>query len=194
MAECFRGQASVAHRLLEQCAQGVPELVGVKRRDPEPVCELAADVLCAGDGQPVGAGGFGAASSTGSEQRIKHVPLHLTGGVVGGAGAAQRRRESRGTDPETDDSPRRTGHAEIVQLEWNIDAWAVPFNMSNPLVSDHPAAQLHRNGHQPQRERTKMTWMSGTCLCALIWCRRGPGLGADQVADAPADLCMTVGV
>ncbi len=99
MAECFRGQASVAHGLLEQCAQGVPELVGVKRRDPEPVCELAADVLCAGDGQPVGAGGFGAASSTGSEQRIKHVPLHLTGGVVGGAGAAQRRRESQGTDP-----------------------------------------------------------------------------------------------
>ena len=29
---------------------------------------------------------------------------------------------------------------------------------------------------------------------ALIWCRRGPGLGADQVADAPADFCMTVGV
>jgi hypothetical protein len=31
-----------------------------------------------------------------------------------------------------------------VQLEWDIDARAVPFNMSNPLVSDHPAARLQR--------------------------------------------------
>jgi hypothetical protein len=35
-----------------------------------------------------------------------------------------------------------------VQLEWDIDARAVPFNMSNPLISDHPAAQLQRNGHE----------------------------------------------
>jgi hypothetical protein len=54
VAECFGGEPGVAHRLLEQCPEGVPQLVGVKDGDPEPLGELAADVLRAGDGEAVG--------------------------------------------------------------------------------------------------------------------------------------------
>ena len=58
VAECFGGEPGVAHRLLEQGPEGVPQLVGVKRGDAESPGELAADVLRAGDGEAVGAGGF----------------------------------------------------------------------------------------------------------------------------------------
>jgi hypothetical protein len=54
VAECFGGEPGVAHRLLEQGSECVPQLVGVKGGDPEPLGELAADVLRTGDGEAVG--------------------------------------------------------------------------------------------------------------------------------------------
>lgn len=54
----FGGEPGVAHGLLEQSPQCVAQLVGVKRRDAEAVGELAADVLCTGDGEAIGAGGL----------------------------------------------------------------------------------------------------------------------------------------
>jgi hypothetical protein len=50
VAECFGGEPGVAHHFLQQCPEGVPQRVGVKRRDAESPRELAADVLRAGDG------------------------------------------------------------------------------------------------------------------------------------------------
>ncbi len=47
MAECFGGEASVAHRLLQQRPECVPELVGVERRDPKLLGELPAASLMA---------------------------------------------------------------------------------------------------------------------------------------------------
>ena len=42
VSEGFGGEPGVAHRLLQQCPQGVAELVGVKRRDAELLGEVAA--------------------------------------------------------------------------------------------------------------------------------------------------------